>query len=90
LEKVVLCSQWKAQHGLVRGPDFFFLGLGRGGGGFVFLLFSLVPVMFHMCSHKVPQVLKLLPKTFPIAPQFYPIWFAQSSTLMYINWKGKP
>jgi hypothetical protein len=28
------------------------------------------------------------PKMFPIAPQFYPLWFAQSSTLMYINWKG--
>jgi hypothetical protein len=68
------------------------LGLGRGGGGFFFcfLLFSLVPIMFHMCSRKVPQVLKLLPKTFPIAPRFYPIWFARSSTLMYINWKGRP
>jgi hypothetical protein len=21
--------------------------------------------------------------------QFYPIWFAQSSTFMYINWKGR-
>jgi hypothetical protein len=25
---------------------------------------------------------------FPIAPRFYLIWFAQSSTPMYINWKG--
>ncbi len=25
---------------------------------------------------------------FPIAPWFYPILFAQSSTPMYINWKG--
>jgi hypothetical protein len=53
LEIKVSCSQWKAQHGLVRGPDFFFLGLGRGGGGFFILfysLFSLVPIMFHMCS----------------------------------------
>jgi hypothetical protein len=27
-------------------------------------------------------------KIFPIAPRFYPIWFTQSSTPMYINWKG--
>jgi hypothetical protein len=38
---------------------------------------------------EVPQVPNLVPKEFPIAPQFYPIWFAQSSTLMYINWKGR-
>jgi hypothetical protein len=51
--------------------------------------------MFPMCSHcvlfmfhGVPQVPKLFPKTFPIARQFYPIWFAQSSTFMYLNWKG--
>ncbi len=46
------------------------------------------------CSQGVPtripkgsQVPKLFPKMFPIAPQIYPIWFAQSSTLMFINWK---
>jgi hypothetical protein len=27
---------------------------------------------------------------FPIAPGFYPIWFAPSSTPMYIHWKGEP
>jgi hypothetical protein len=26
---------------------------------------------------------------FPIAPQIYPRWFAQSSTLMYLNQKGE-
>jgi hypothetical protein len=46
-----------------------------GGLGFVVLC----------CSHGVPEVPNLFPKMFPIAPQFYLIWFAQSSTLMYIN-----
>jgi hypothetical protein len=44
-------------------------------------------------SHHVPlRFLKFLScsKTFPIAPHFYPIWFAQSSTLMCINWEGMP
>jgi hypothetical protein len=44
---------------------------------------------FSMCFHhvpmEVPQVPKVFLKLFPIAPPFYPIWFAQSSTLMYIN-----
>jgi hypothetical protein len=26
---------------------------------------------------------------FPIAPGFYPLWFAQSSTPLYINYKGE-
>jgi hypothetical protein len=26
---------------------------------------------------------------FPIAPGFYPMWFAQSSTPIYINYKGE-
>jgi hypothetical protein len=42
--------------------------------------------MLSLCSLEVP---KLFPKRFPIAPQFYPIGFALSSTLMYINWKGR-
>jgi hypothetical protein len=48
-----------------------------------------VPNMFSACSLEVRQVPTLLPKVFPIAPQFYPIWFAQSSALMYIYWKGR-
>jgi hypothetical protein len=43
--------------------------------------------LFSSCSHQIAQVPNLFPKAFPIAPQYYPIWFAQSSTLMYINWK---
>jgi hypothetical protein len=39
--------------------------------------------MFSSCSLEIPQALKFFPKLFT----FYPIQFAQSSTLMYINWK---
>jgi hypothetical protein len=58
----------------------------RGGGGY-FLFFPLFPNVFSSCSHGVLHIPKLFPKTFPIAPQLYPIWFAQSPTLMYRNWK---
>ncbi len=71
----------------MRCVHFFFQG--EGGLDFFFLV-----TLFPMCSHHVPkrnpQVLKLFPKTFPIAPQIYLTWFAQSSTLMYINSKGRP
>jgi hypothetical protein len=53
----------KAQHALMRGPVFFLSGMGEGG---ILLFFS----MFPSDSQKVPQVPKLFPKTFPIAPQF--------------------
>ncbi len=60
-----------------------------GKWGKNFLLLSLVPIMFPMCSCKVlPRVPNLFPQTFPIAPHFFPIWFAQSWSLRYINWKG--
>ncbi len=56
----------------------FFLFDGRGPHTGLFVFFP--------CSQSVP---KLFPdafaKMFPIAPGFYPIWFAQSSTPMYIN-----
>ncbi len=42
-----------------------------------------------MCSHHVPKFPNAFPKMFPIAHGFYPMWFAQSSTPMYINYKGK-
>jgi len=46
---------------------------------------------FSIKFSKGSQVLKVFPnefvKMFPIAPQLYPLWFAQSSILMYINWK---
>jgi hypothetical protein len=63
-----------------------------GGVGWVEIFyfgFGPVPYVFSSCSQKVPQVLKLFSKMFAITPQFYPICFAQSSTLMYINWKGR-
>ncbi len=59
-------------------------------------------ILFPMCSHhvlirfslnpqKVPQVPKLFPNTFPITHEYIPYGvFAQSSSLMYINWKGGP
>jgi hypothetical protein len=37
------------------------------------------------CLQRVLKFPNVLPKMFPIAPRFYPIWFAQSSTPMYIN-----
>jgi hypothetical protein len=68
------------------GSSFFFPRGQRWWG--VFCLF--VPNVFSSCSHGLPQAPKLFPKTFPITPQFYPKWFAQSSILMYINWKSGP
>jgi hypothetical protein len=44
--------------------------------------------MFSSRSLETPQVHKLFPKACSIALQFYPIWFAQSSILMYINCWG--
>jgi hypothetical protein len=79
MRRLNMCSSWWAQ---------FFIFWG-GVGGDIFLFFFPVPNVFSSCSHRVPQVLKLFSKMFAIAPQFYPIWFAQSSTLMYINWKGR-
>jgi hypothetical protein len=64
--------------------DSIFFCLARGGGR-LFLFVLLFPNVFPSCSHEVPQVPKLFPKTFPIAPQLYPIWFAPSPTLIYRN-----
>ncbi len=63
LEIKVPCSKWKAEHGLIRGPSFFFLGRGWGRG--IFFLFPLVLIMFHMCSHDIPRVLNLFPQNVP-------------------------
>jgi len=62
----------------------FFLGgqWGWGGGGFFFLL----PMYFHQVPNGFP---KCSPKTFQIAPQFYPILFGHSSTFMHISYKGR-
>ncbi len=62
------------------GPSFFSF----------FLCLHDVPYVFLWCSQRIPQVLNLFHKAFPIiAPHFYPICFAQSSTLMYINWNSE-
>jgi hypothetical protein len=61
----------------------------KSTNAFLFVLFFVCSQWFSSCSLEVPQVPELFLKTFPIAPQIYPIWFAQSSTLMYINWKCK-
>ncbi len=81
LEIKVHAANEKAQHALMRGPVFFFLGRDKG----IFLLISLFPMWYH----HVPQVPNSFLKTFPIWPQIYSIWCAQSSILMYINWKGE-
>ncbi len=41
-----------------------------------------------ICSHDVLIRFPQVPYLFLTAPQFYPIWFAQSSTPMCVNWKG--
>ncbi len=83
----VHAANGKAQHSLMMGQVFFW-GVRWWG---VFFINFLVPNMFSTCSHHVSmRFLKFSscsPKTFPAAPQFYPIWFAQSSTLTYTNWK---
>jgi hypothetical protein len=81
----VHAANGKAQHSLMMG-QVFFLGVRWWG-----VFFFLVPNVFSTCSHHVPmrffEFSSCSPKTFPAAPQFYPIWFAQSSTLTYTNWK---
>jgi len=83
LERNVPCSQWKAQYRLMSSPVFFF----GGGGGGIFTFFPLFPSCSLCVPMRFPNFPSCSPKTFPIAPQLYPIWFAQSSTLMYTNWK---
>jgi hypothetical protein len=63
----------KTQHALMMGPIFFFFGVGNGDFCVCVCvwLFSPIPNMFLASSLEVPQVPKLFPKAFPIAPQFY-------------------
>ncbi len=64
---------------------FFFL---RRGEGMLFPCSQCVPMMFPWCSYQLTKGFpKLFPKMFTIVCQMYLIWFAQSSTLMYMNWK---
>jgi hypothetical protein len=81
----------KAQHALMNKPVFFFLKVGWGGvgGTGIFCFFPLVPNVFPKSFHKVSLVPikfpNVFPKMFPTAPGFYPIWFAQSSTPLYLK-----
>jgi len=68
----------------MNGLIIFYLKGWRGEEFFVF--FSLFSIL---CFYHVPKMFSnIFLEMFPIAPWFYPILFAQSSTLMYINWKG--
>jgi hypothetical protein len=51
------------------------------------LSFFFGGVAMPWSSQRILQVPKLVTKMFPIISHLYPIWFAQSSTLMYINVK---
>jgi hypothetical protein len=65
------------------------MGEGTGQGERDFLFFSLLPNVFPSCSHGVPiKFPNMFLKMFPIAPRFYPIWFAQSCLL--VNCIGEP
>jgi hypothetical protein len=76
LEIEVSCSQWEGSACTPDGPWFFLYG---GAGGVIFWIFFLVCNVFPTCFHHVPlKFPKLLPRTFPIAPQIYLIWFAPS------------
>jgi hypothetical protein len=66
-----------------------FFPLGVGWGEVILVFFSVFPTCSNHVPMSSPKFLSCYPKAFPIAPQFYPIWFAQSSTLMYINWNGR-
>jgi hypothetical protein len=53
----------------------------------VFCFSFFVPNVFPTCSQNVPKCFpNVFPKMFPIAPQFYPIRDAQSSTHLNINY----
>jgi hypothetical protein len=78
----ISCSQWEGSACTHDGPCFL-LFEGVGGGGLK--KFPLVPNIFSPCSQRVLKFSNAFPFMFPIPPGFYPIWFAQSSTFMYIN-----
>jgi hypothetical protein len=80
----VSCSQWEGTQWI----QFFFSCLAEGRRRRrLFLVFSLVPKCVLILFPWGSPSSDVVPKTFPIAPQLYPIWFAQSPTLMCTNWK---
>jgi hypothetical protein len=85
LETEISGSQWEGSACTHERSSFFFL---RGEGFSKKFPYShQVPKGFSS-SQRVPKCIR--PKMFSIASGFYdPIWFAQSSTYMNINWKGK-
>jgi hypothetical protein len=82
----------KAQHALMNCTIFFLFEEWVGEKDFLFF-----PLIFEEWAGEkdflfFPLIPKLFPNIFPtmfqmVTPQFYPIWFAQSSTPMYINCK---
>ncbi len=53
--------------------------------GKIFLLFSIVPIMFPMCSCKVPQGFpSCSPQTSPIAPHFFPKWLVCPNLISHV------
>ncbi len=77
------CSQWEGSVCTPEGSSFFLCGVRWVREQFFGFFFPL----FSICFHHVHMG---FPKLFPIAPHFYPLWFAQSLTPMYIKWKGGP
>ncbi len=77
-------SQWEGSGSTHEKSIFFSLGLGWDGMGWEMgiLFFPL----FSTCSrHVFMGFPKWFPKMFPISPHIYPLWFAQTSTIMWIN-----
>jgi hypothetical protein len=76
----------KAQHALINDPVFSY---SKGGGEETWNFFSpprskCVLIMSPFSSQRVLKFPMRSPKMCPIAPGFYPIWFAQSLTPLYI------
>jgi len=58
------------------------------GDFFVFFFFFFwVPMCCDHVPNRFSKGSPAVPNTFPIAPQIYPIWFAQSSTFMVYKLK---
>jgi hypothetical protein len=81
------CNQWEIAWWSEGSSLFFLVGWGR-----VFFpkLCFVWRVECEQFAYGKLTVQVFSPKKFPIAPHFYAIRFAQSSTLIYINWKGRP
>jgi hypothetical protein len=62
-----------------------FFSFGFFGGGWGKGLEIFIYCLFSMCSYQFPYGFPKFPKTFPIAPQFDPIYFEHSSTFIVYN-----